>query len=212
MNIENSLITQSRRPPMDRISDVKDYSSAIASLANWDEVAILFDEGPSAILALLIEGSELQAVFRFSLSANESVHALTLFLKGNRVLTVRSWQGKTVSQEQLQSLRKIDEIWNDAREQSTELNISDALEFFAQIELATRGKGRGGKFSAETRHQILLESHGRCMFEGCGTDLTIDPITGKKGNYAYLAHNVASSEQGPRGIIYLSECCWIALV
>jgi len=43
------------------------------------------------------------------------------------------------------------------------------------------------------------------MFEGCGANLLMDETTGYDGNYSYLAHNVASSEKGPRGIKVISE-------
>ena len=42
------------------------------------------------------------------------------------------------------------------------------------------------------------------MFEGCGADLTEDPVTRVQGNFATLAHNVAASEGGTRGVLYLS--------
>jgi len=43
------------------------------------------------------------------------------------------------------------------------------------------------------------------MFTGCGADLGFDALTGTEGNFSYLAHNVASSEQGARGVVVLSE-------
>lgn len=43
------------------------------------------------------------------------------------------------------------------------------------------------------------------MFTGCGEKLDHDTISGTTGNYAYLAHNVASSEQGARGVTELSN-------
>ena len=42
------------------------------------------------------------------------------------------------------------------------------------------------------------------MFEGCGADLTEDPVTRMRGNFATAAHNVAASEGGTRGVLYLS--------
>ena len=43
------------------------------------------------------------------------------------------------------------------------------------------------------------------MFEGCGVDLTEDPVTRTRGNFATLAHNIASAESGTRGVLYLSN-------
>ena len=42
------------------------------------------------------------------------------------------------------------------------------------------------------------------MFEGCGADLTEDLVTRVPGNFGTLAHNVAASESGTRGVLYLS--------
>ena len=42
------------------------------------------------------------------------------------------------------------------------------------------------------------------MFDGCGADLTEDPVTRVRGNFATLAHNVAAAEGGTRGVLYLS--------
>ena len=41
------------------------------------------------------------------------------------------------------------------------------------------------------------------MFEGCGADLTEDPVTRVRGNFVTLMHNVAASEGGTRGALYL---------
>ena len=43
------------------------------------------------------------------------------------------------------------------------------------------------------------------MFEGCGADLTEDSVTRARGNFATLAHNVAASESGTRGVLHLSH-------
>ena len=43
------------------------------------------------------------------------------------------------------------------------------------------------------------------MFEGCGADLTEYRVTRARSNFATLAHNVASSEGGTRGVLYLSH-------
>lgn len=59
--------------------------------------------------------------------------------------------------------------------------------------------GRGKDMTAPTKSKVVLESCGRCMFEGCGEKLTTDDLTGYDGNYRYLAHIVASSKKGPRG-------------
>ena len=205
MDVPSILITQTRRAPMDSLSDVIDYSNAVSKIVNWDEVAVLYDDGPSAVIVLLLEDEKVRAIFRFCLSAGESIQALELFLGESATTTVRNWQGHTISRRQIASIEEIEKVWIDAEGQSKKLDTSAIRELFTRIESETQEKGRGVEVSSETRRQVLLESHGRCMYEGCGKDLTIDPITGIRGNYSYLAHNVASSERGARGILYLSK-------
>ncbi len=65
--------------------------------------------------------------------------------------------------------------------------------------------GRGKPISAPTANTVFLLSHGRCMFKGCSERLFNDLLTGKKGNYGYLAHIIASSPDGPRGCDELSH-------
>ena len=52
----------------------------------------------------------------------------------------------------------------------------------------------------------MQDSHGRCMFTGCGDRLDIEQLTGMKGNIGYLAHNVASSERGEREFRTFPTC------
>ena len=44
--------------------------------------------------------------------------------------------------------------------------------FFEKLEQDDRENGRSAAISAATRNQVLLDAHGRCMFDGCGADLT----------------------------------------
>ncbi len=83
--------------------------------------------------------------------------------------------------------------------------LDDVREFFQRIDEDSKKTGRGKSFSTDTKRQVMHDSHGRCMFTGCGQDLGFDGLTGTEGNFSYLAHNVASSEQGERGVAILSE-------
>lgn len=110
-----------------------------------------------------------------------------------------------MAQEQVQDLAALTDIWRNAAGQGLEQTEADWRAFFEELVEDTHTKGRGPAVSAATRNQVLLDAHGRCMFEGCGADLTIDPVTGERGNFATLAHNVASSAAGTRGVLYLSD-------
>ncbi|MFX8696322.1 HNH endonuclease, partial [Acinetobacter baumannii] len=85
------------------------------------------------------------------------------------------------------------------------IKVNDIKNFIKSYFKPIKKTGRGNPFTAETKRLVMQDSHGRCMFTGCGDRLDIEQLTGMKGNTGYLAHNVASSERGERGIPYLSE-------
>jgi len=60
--------------------------------------------------------------------------------------------------------------------------------------------GRGSSLSGKLQNYIWLRAAGRCQFPECGKNLFIHPTTRAPGNYGYLAHIVASSPKGPRGV------------
>ena len=120
-------------------------------------------------------------------------------------MELRCWQGHTITTEQARSLTDLTTVWRQSSGQRKVQARDDWRTFFEDLEQAARKKGRGTGISAATRNQVLLDAHGRCMFEGCGADLTEDPVTRARGNFATLAHNVASSEGGTRGVLYLSH-------
>ena len=102
-------------------------------------------------------------------------------------------------------MENIGEIWRKIPDQTNEVGADGIREFFEKLESDSKEKGRGKDFSAATKRKVMQDSHGRCMFSGCGERLDIDELTGTEGNYSYLAHNVASSEKGPRGVLFLSD-------
>ena len=58
---------------------------------------------------------------------------------------------------------------------------------------------RGKNPSQKTIMQLCARSAGRCQFEGCNKNLFIEGLTLKRGYFGNIAHNVASSPEGPRG-------------
>jgi len=199
-----STIIQSTRPPFESVDEIKDHAAALRKIVTWTTVGILCDDGPSAMLVVLLSGDTAVGVARFCLSVEDSLEALCAYQQGSEPFVLAVWQGHEITGSQLVSLEDVSEIWQQTQDQAVSMSSDDITEFFERIEKATKEKGRTRKFSGDTRAQVWFESHGRCMFEGCGKDLTIDPTTGRRGNFAYLAHNVASSETGPRGVLYLS--------
>ncbi len=74
----------------------------------------------------------------------------------------------------------------------------DAL-LAARDGLLGRTAGRGPAISDKTAQKVWADAGGRCMFEGCGEDLTEIPLWTKTARVGYLAHIVASDPLGPRG-------------
>ena len=200
-----STAVQTVETPITRLDGVMNHLRALRTLLSWDGVGVLIDEGPHAVVTVLLQGDEVVSALRFCLSAAESVDALRLYNEG--VVTpmeLRCWQGHELEAEQIRNLADLTAVWRASCGQRKEQTEQDWRRFFGRLETNTLTKGRAAGITADTRHQVLLDAHGRCMFDGCGADLTKDPVSGKRGNYGALAHNVASSERGTRGTLYLS--------
>ena len=199
-------VVQTREPPMTALDAVKDHAAAVRALVSWNSVGVLIDDGPQAIVSVLLDGSTVVGASRFCLPAAQSVYALRVYHQGTTgQMELRCWQGHTMTSEQTQSLTDLTHAWEQSSSQQKVQLDDDWRTFFEKVEHDDRKKGRGTGISTATRNQVLLDAHGRCMFEGCGADLTEDPVTRVRGNFATLAHNVASSEGGTRGVLYLSH-------
>jgi hypothetical protein len=197
---------QAIHPPLDDIALVEAHIRLIEATAEWSNVGILVDEGNKATLILLLDGRDsVAAIFRFCLSIEDSVQTITTLRRKTGVIYFGAWQGHNLNQAEIHSLNQIQNIWKRIPEQIVEYSTEDIRKFFKRIEKDAAKKGRNAPFSTATKRAVMLASHGRCMFEGCGENLELDQLTGKKGNFAYLAHNIASAENGPRGVIILSE-------
>ena len=202
---KNVTLVQTGEPPMTTLDAVKDHAAAVRVLVSWDRLGVLMDEGPQAVVLVLLDGGSVVSASRFCLSTEASVDALRAYAEGSSApMELRCWQGHTLTTEQIRDLNALKAVWRESSGQGKKQGEDDWRAFFAGTERDARKKGRGAATSGPTRHQVLLDAHGRCMFEGCGADLTVDPVTGERGNFATLAHNVASSEGGARGARYLS--------
>ena len=200
-----AAVVQTREPPMTELDAVKDHAKATGALVSWDSVGVLMDEGPGAVVAVLLHDGMVVAASRFCLSTAESVTALQVYNEGlNAPTELRCWQGHTMTEEHTGNLAELTAVWRESYGQRKQQAEAGWRAFFAKLEQKTREKGRGAAISTRTRNQVLLDAHGRCMFEGCGADLTKDPVTHERGNFTTLAHNVASSERGTRGVLHLS--------
>ena len=203
---KETAIIQTHERPMTALDAVKDHAAAVRELVSWNHVGVLMDDGPQAIVTVLLDDDTVVGACRFCLPAAQSVEALQAYHSGTitEPMELRCWQGNTMTAEQTRSLAELTNVWNQSFGQRKEQTHQDWQTFFEDIERQGRKTGRGTEISVPTRNQVLLDAHGRCMFKGCGADLTEDPLTHERGNFATLAHNVASSESGTRGVRYLS--------
>ena len=203
---KRSTVAQTREPPMTALDAVKDHAATVRALVSWNRVGVLIDEGPQAIVTVLLNGDTVVGASRFCLQVAESVDALRAYDEGTTgPMELRCWQGHEITSEHTHSLADLTTLWRQSWGQRSEATEEDWRTFFEQVESDARKKGRGTRISPATRNQVLLDAHGRCMFEGCGADLTEDPVTRARGNFGTLAHNVAASEGGTRGVVYLSH-------
>lgn len=69
----------------------------------------------------------------------------------------------------------------------------------ARQEVLGRISGRGPAITPKTAQKVWADAGGRCMFAGCGEDLSNIPLYNNPARIGYLAHIVASDPNGPRG-------------
>lgn len=194
---------QATDPPLDSIEQVRFYLEELKSILVWDRVALLADEKYRNQIYLFFSNDGVSSA-RINLSKDEFEYCFEhLFCV--KEIELRVIGEADFSSELLGSIEKIEEAWDRCYGQSVPLSANDYKDFLERIYSGIQKKGRAQAFTQETIKKVLFDSHGYCMFLGCGERLDIDSLTGFEGNYSYQAHNVASSENGPRGILYLSE-------
>lgn len=181
-------VVQTHEPPMTTLDAVKDHAAAVRTLVSWDRIGMLTDDGPQAIVTVLLNGDAVVGALRFCLPAAQSIDALRVYNEGtSEPMELRCWQGHVLTAQQLRSRTDLTNAWKQSFGQRRMQADEDWRMFFEKVEKKDRQKGRGNPISTATRNQVLLDAHGRCMFEGCGADLTEDPVTHTRGNFATLA-------------------------
>ncbi|KJY80281.1 SAVED domain-containing protein [Vibrio nigripulchritudo] len=204
-NKADQFCNQAASSPVDSVDIFHQYLNNLRNLVSWNHIGILTDEGNKNTIILLILNEQLTASMRLCLEPN-LIGCCIKDLSGEYgQVTYRCIQGYSITSDDLFHLDKIARIWGKAEAQSTPLNLDELELLFVRFEDERKEKGRGSDFTKDTRETVWRESFGRCMFTGCGEKLDYDEVSGTSGNYAYLAHNVASSEQGARGIKVLSK-------
>lgn len=202
---DDTQLIQSQFPPLEDLTLVEIHLTLAHNSITWEDIGILIDLEEANQLVILLNKNIPVSIFRFCLTVEESLKAIQLFQQGSSKVLLGYYQEKQLTKQQITSLDALIDIWQHIQDQVAEISITGLGEFFARQGEETKKKGRGKDFSVETKRKVLQNSHGRCMFEGCGLNLHLDGLTGYEGNFGYLAHNVASSEYAARGGKVISE-------
>ncbi|MDC9613060.1 SAVED domain-containing protein [Xenorhabdus khoisanae] len=204
-NNANQFFNQASSHPIDSLNNFHQYHASLKKLVNWDGVGILTDNNNENTVILLSLNEEVIATLRLCLEPRDTVCCLKNLSENKNVVIYRNIQGYQITSYDLLTLDSIGKIWITAEKQSANMPINELENLFDRFENDRKLKGRGEGFSKDIKNTVWRESYSRCMFTGCGEKLNYDTVSGTEGNYAYLAHNVASSEQGARGITELSH-------
>ena len=113
-------------------------------LCRGDGVGVLMDEGPHAVVTVLLEGDAVVSASRFCLSAAESVDALRAYDVGLAApMELRCWQGRAMTADQTRNLAELTVIWRESSGQRKEQAEEDWLTFFTDIERGHAEEGPG---------------------------------------------------------------------
>lgn len=204
-NATDKFCNQAANFPLDSLDKVDEFQANLSKLVMWDTVGVFTDDGNKNMIILFIQDDLIVASLRFCLTSPVATTAISHLQGSANIIIYRNIQGYRITANDLSSLDSINSLWIKVVDQSAYLNLDEVTSLFECFESDRKKTGRGDGFKTATKNTVLRDSHGRCMFTGCGENLDCEDLTGTTGNYSYLAHNVASSEQGPRGITLLSE-------
>lgn len=203
-NNDSVIFNQTILPPFDTITNVEEYIHLLDGNVQWGEVIYLTDDDRRNALVILKNNSIVVSAMRFNFPLDELISIIQRLCTGKKLLKLAIFQGAVLDSSDMASLSSIQQILQVCQFQTIKVSISDIRKFLKSVG-KVKEKGRGENFGKPTKDAVWRDSHGRCMFTGCGQRLGSDELSGEKGNFSYLAHNVASSERGERGISILSE-------
>lgn len=75
----------------------------------------------------------------------------------------------------------------------------DNIKAWKESRARALGQGRGRPLSPADELRVWRDAGARCMYRGCARDVGSTSLTVRSAPAAYLAHIVASNENGPRG-------------
>ncbi len=184
-------ILQSSAAPIQSMEELDSYIRAQVAAEDWCHAALLTDRN-NLLIVLRGEDNSIIQVLRFTLpNKTQIVDALKRLNKGVNKLTC------CYADNDIGNINSAESVASAlATATTSHKTLAQAYEYFDH---KPKGKGRGPAIKADVARDVVFDSHGYCMFEGCGENLGVDSLTAVKGNFRYLAHIVASSPNGPRG-------------
>lgn len=199
-------LIQSKFEPFDDLQTAKSYIDAIKPLLTWDKIGVFRNTSNQNLLILLIKQEKIHSILRANLCEEDFLNLLDYISGPRSIIELRGIADKVLTTEDIVNMDKINLLWEQYSFTTTNLkNRSEKRKFIKTFYSNKKKVGRGKQFTNKTITKLMIDSHGRCMFTGCGESLDIDRLTGIRGNFAYNAHNIASSDNGERGLPYLSE-------
>jgi len=189
----------------DNFNDLKTFYHEQSKKMNWDTLGLFLDKELGEqhnFIIVLLKKEQITASFKLIFdSVDDFVSALRLFNRNEEII-YRFMQGKPIDKSQLSDYQYLNAVWKMCCAQEMRIKNADLPQTIKKALFSKPNEGRGKELNKEGKFGLHLYAHGRCMYEGCGQNLFIDELTGTEGNYAYMAHNVASAGDGPRGIAY----------
>ena len=195
MSSETTKNLQTVFPPIDELNNLNKYIDEILSTYQPNALGVIVDEEFKNIIFTLLKENTPLAFFRFMISFDDTQSFIRrLMFKGLRFYAHTS-QGYKIDDTSLSDYNKLNKIWFDTIHQEKEIkdenrifkkneDPKNELEYFIdRIYNFSIAKGRGDDLNTSSKNQVVNESHGRCMFKGCGEKLNVDLITGTAGTY-----------------------------
>ena len=123
---KESTVLQTREPPMTALDTVKDHIAAVRALVSWNRVGVLIDDGPQAIVTVLLDDDRVAGASRFCLPVAQSVEALRAYGEDTTdPMELRCWQGHTITSEQICTLTDLTSVWEWSSSQRKEQREED---------------------------------------------------------------------------------------
>lgn len=203
--IENNDFIQNQaiKPPFDDKITALEFIDEIRKICLWDNLVLMSDECKRNLIIILMQQTKIEVSLRLNLPLSELKEVLHNLTQEDKKIWLSVLQGEEIKKEKIANFMEIEKLLKLTFSQTVEISLDDFISYLTSDQL-NKKIGRGESFNKDTKQTVWSQSHGRCMFTGCGEKLRYDSVSGYSGNFAYLAHNIASSEQGERGVHVLS--------